>query len=451
MSVPEEEVDVPQSQNVALPKRWPIVSDLQIRSSDIPIAWGGRMANAYAEYDKADKAWWVYKRGGLSPIPFSTSSGPSTGLGCYCYGSAASGSQSISVFGTTVYATSLNLALNGFTTVSIGTVDGTAPYFFETINSSPQTVVLGNGIKAYIFTPFANTLVQITDANFPTNFLPGWVYLDGFLYIMDALGKIWGTAGQNNAAVWSGTNVISASANADLGTGLVKQLNYVIAIKQWTSQVFYDAGNAVGSPLSVVPDAQLPFGGFAGSSIQAIDNTILYLTSNQTISPQIVQMDNLSPHIVSTPSVEKLLDKASFTSFNAVNSLVNPGIIAWIWKHDGHRFYGLTIVVLSLTLVYDIDQKLWYLWTDQNGNYWPISSISYFPPRINVALGNPMTPGLHLAQHYSNGAVYILDSANIYPTDIGNIVPVDIYTRNFDAETVRRKHLNTLYLDGSLG
>jgi len=448
MSTPAEQV--PQAQTTQAPKRWPLVASLQTRDASVPIKWGARMVNAFGEADPEDKSYWAYKRPGMNPNPAGSAATASIGLGSYCYIAASGAFQLLSVFGTTLYSTTLNSLTTGFQTVAVATVDGTAPYFFETINSSQQTIVLGNGIKAYILSVFTNTFVQITDANFPINFVPGWVYLDGFLYIMDTQGKIWGTAGQNNAAVWSGTNLILASSNADAGVCLLKQLNYVVALKQWTSQVFYDAGNATGSPLGVVPDSQLPLGCFIGSSGQIIDNTLLWLTTNQTVAPQVVQMDNLTPHIVSTPSVERLLSHATFSAGNSINELVNPGIITWVLKLGGHRFYGLTIVVLNITLVYDIDQKLWYLWTDVNGNYWPIADITYIPPyQLNTPpFTHPYNPGLHIAQHLSNGNLYPLDSADTYPTDYGNIVPVDIYTSNIDFGIIRRKMLRTLYFDG---
>jgi hypothetical protein len=444
MSTPEEQV--PQAQTTKAPKRWPLVANLQTRSAQVPIQWGARMVNAFGEADPEDKSYWAYKRPGMGSTPFA-SGAVQTGLGSYAYTAQPTSPVVLSVFGNTLYATQI-ISPGGipqFGTAPVGTVNGNAPYFFETINSAPQTVVLGNGIVAYIYTPSLGTLIQITDANFPTQFVPGWVYLDGFLYIMDTQGKIWGTAGQNNAAVWSGTNVILASSNADAGVALLKQLSYVIALKQWTSQVFYDAGNASGSPLGVVPDSQLPLGCFIGASAQTIDNTNLWLTSNQTIAPQVVQMDNLTPHIISTPSVERILSHASFTA-NAVNPLVNPGIITWVLKLGGHRYYGLTVQVLNITLVYDIDQKLWYLWTDVNGNFWPIASLTFFPPY--QLSGPPLKPGIHVAQHLTNGNMYPLDSADTFPTDYGNIVPVDIYTSNIDFGIIRRKMLRTLYFDG---
>jgi hypothetical protein len=444
MSTPEEEM--PQAQSTKIPKRWPLVASLETRDASVPIKWGARLVNAFGEGDPKDKSYWVYKRPGLGSTPFTSPIVSNVGLGSYVYSSNPFSSALLFVAGGTLYQTSiLGFPFPHFSTTAVGAVDSTAPYFFETVNSSPQTVVLGNGNAAYIYTPSTVGLVKITDSNFPTFFVPGWVYLDGFLYIMDIQGNIWGTAGQNNAAVWSGTNLILASSNADAGVCLLKQLSYVIALKQWTSQVFYDAGNATGSPLGVVPDSQLPLGCFTGSSGQVIDNTLLWVTTNQTLSPQVVQMDNLTPHIVSTPSVERILSHTTFT-VQTLNPMTPGGVITWVLKLGGHRYYGLTIIKLNITLVYDIDQKLWYVWTDVNGNYWPIASITFFP--AYVFSGGAFIAGSHLVQSLANSNMYPLDSSDTYPTDYGNIVPVDIYTSNIDFGIIRRKMLRTLYFDG---
>jgi hypothetical protein len=207
-------------------------------------------------------------------------------------------------------------------------------------------------------------------------------------------------------------------------------LNYLIAIKQNSAQVFYDAGNSPGSPLGAVPDAQMPFGCLCGSSLQQIDNTLFWVTSNETISPQVVRVDNLVPLIVSTPSVDRILDNMMWMN-------PNKDVRSWVLKHAGHRFYGLTLVHNNITLVYDIDQRAWYIWTDSVGNYWPVAAMAYIPP-FQGAMGK------HIVQHMNDGNVYHLDGDYAFPNDYGTLFPVDLYTPNFDGGVDRRKHLNLL-------
>ena len=151
------------------------------------------------------------------------------------------------------------------------------------------------------------------------------------------------------------------------------------------------------------------------------------MTSNRTLSPQIVRMDNLQITIVSTPPVERILDNTAQAGYRSV-----------AFKHAGHRFYAITSLLNAIgpTLLYDLDQQLWYQWTDATGaKYWPIGSMSY--DLTNV----------HLGQNIDTGAIYIVDADYSYSNDVGVVPPVDIYTENFDGGLDRIKNLPMMRFD----
>jgi hypothetical protein len=266
-------------------------------------------------------------------------------------------------------------------------------------------------------------------ANFPQNFVKGWAFLDGTLYTMDADANIFGTStlsyggigGFDDPRLWDPLNMIVARIEPDKGVYLTKHLTYVIAMKQWTVEAFYDAGNPIGSPLMPVPGAQCLYGCASADSVQQIDGTLLWMTFNRTVSPQVARMDDLRATIISTPPIERLLDQVDFDN-----------IFSWVLKHGGHRFYGLTVKSANFTIVYDLDQGLWYQWTDADGNYWPIVASGY-----NDA-------NKHVLQHETNGKLYKTEGDYEIPNDDGVVVPVDIYTPNYDAGVDRRKTLKVM-------
>jgi hypothetical protein len=403
-----------------------------------------RLINCFAELDQEAQEYIVYKRMGLSTIPYyDFPSG--TALGIY------------KVPNEPIVITIVAGPINGLATVYyngitiLGTVDATGgPYIF--INTgTPGLGINANNLgfmnanQGYTiawtrhFPPLSPPvlgLARITDPNFPVNRVPGIVSLDGLVYVMDITGTIWGSVA-DNVVLWDPLNSIEADSESDQAIYLAKQLNIIIAFKSFSTQMFYDAGNpAPGSPLLPVPDAQLPYGCVHSGTVQSIDNMLIWATSNQTISPQIAILQNLTPTIVSSPAVERIL-----TGILWQNTYTD--IRSWSFKHSGHRFYGLTIIQLNITLVYDIDQQLWYIWTDSNENYWPITTLSYQDPDDTVT---PPTQGLILAQHISNGNVYILDEDTVYPSDYGTLPPVDIYTNSTSFGTVRRKYLKGMYI-----
>jgi hypothetical protein len=270
--------------------------------------------------------------------------------------------------------------------------------------------------------------------NFPSSIVKGWAYLDGTLYVMDRTGAIWGTStlsyggigGFDDPRLWDPLNKIVARIEPGRGVALVKHLSYVVALKEGSAEPYYDAGNPTGSPLAQVGGSRSIYGCLSADSIQEIDDTLCWITSNKTISPQVVRMDQLKATVISSPPIERLLDG------------IDPAqVFSWNFKHAGHRFYGITLKNLNFTLIYDLDQNLWYQWTDADGNYWPIVAQTY--------LAADQT---HLAQHETNGKIYYVDADYVYPNDDGLIIPVDIYTPNFDGDTDRRKHLEAMFFVG---
>jgi hypothetical protein len=443
VSAPQEQVQ--QALPTRIPKRWPLVNKLQARAPGTPLTKDARLINCYAEYDPEDKEYWVYKRLGLSPSVYSTST-PNYPLGCGMFTHPGTGNVWMVAqqggFSHNAGLWHLNAASSSAALTMPLNVP--TPVWWETVNSNPQTVVVSTGAEAWTINVNSLVATKITNVNYPAVTVPGWAYLDGTLYTMDPSGVIWGSA-LNDATTWTALNNISASSNADMGVALVKCLNYIIAFKQYTAQVFYDNGPVIagGTALAPVPDSQMPLGCFCANSVQAIDNSVLWVTANQLASPQIAQMDNLTPRIVSTPAVERVLDNIFFSG-GWLGTVYIPQATVWSWvlKHGGHRFYGLTFVSNNITLIYDLDQQLWYIWTDPNGNYWPIVSTAAVPPTLGS------TPSIHYAQHINNGNIYQLDGDYSFPNDFGTVFPVDIYTPNMDFGTNRRKTLKALYFNG---
>jgi hypothetical protein len=262
---------------------------------------------------------------------------------------------------------------------------------------------------------------NVTRRQFPTSFVKGWAYLDGTLYVMDSQARIWGSKNLDDPLEWDPLNFITARVEPDGGIALAKQLSYVVALKEWTSEVFYDAGNPSGSPLAPVQGAKSPFGCASADSVQSIDDILLWITSNRTVSARVAMMVDLKVQVISTPPIDRLLDRADFSVVHS-----------WNFKHGGHRFYGFTLVNQNLTLVYDLDQGLWYQWTDTDGNYWPIIAETF------------TSDDLHLVQHEDNGKLYLLEGDYEYPTDDGDVISVEIRTANANFGIDRRKILNVM-------
>lgn len=419
----QHQAQQPTASALDIPKRWPLATQPDNRDSGY--LKDARLVNCYAERDPETGGYQVEKRYGLGPLVFTHSA--ANGYGIYTYSAPGVAFTVIIVVGVSVY-TLVGTAILPIGSLFNGVFTRTARFLpVPNAVSGPFLLFGDGGQNPYYLTGISpNSVSQVTDPNYPSHTVPGFAFLDGTTYVMDNTGAIYGSAGLNDPRTWDPLNVIRANAYSDIGITLTKQLTYVVALKSTSTQFFYDAGNATGSPLAPVPGALLNYGCLSADTLAEIDGLLIWATSNSTNSSQILLLENLGMKIVSTPGIERQLDLASPTSVYK----------SFAVKHGGHRLYILTNVTTNVTLVYDIDQHLWYQWTDYLGNYYPIVAQAV------DGYGN------HIFQHAFNGNIYTMDIDFVYPNDYGNVYPVDIYTPNFDAEVDRIKYLSMMRFNG---
>lgn len=222
--------------------------------------------------------------------------------------------------------------------------------------------------------------------SFPANPVPGLVYLDGYVFAMDSKGQIWQSDNENPSA-WGALNYTSAKSEADNGKALARHLNYIVAFKEWTADFFYDAGNATGSVLSINQSAHMEIGCADGNSIQNPEQTLIWMANVVEGGRSIMMLEGLSPKKVSTKAVETFLNASNLS-----------GTYSWLYKIAGHTLYGLVLTDQNVTLVYDMSENEWHVWTtskDYIGGgeaYFECSFVQQFP--------------------YNSGPFYVLDAVN---------------------------------------
>jgi hypothetical protein len=420
-----------QARTANEPKRLPLVTQPENRSTSY--LKDSRLVNCYAE--KTSDGYWIEKRPGTAVYSPSTNFFAAGGQGMFLWVQQADPNTvsplntiTLIISGNHVYklaftqTPSAHIVVDSLGTITPPTVRSGLCRFCTVPNTNPYLVFsCGWGQPTYWIQASSTSPTAITDSNFPSITVPGIVYLDGTTYVMDNKSNIWGSANLNDPTVWSALNVIQAENEPDQPVFLAKQLTYVVAIKSTTTQFFYDAGNSTGSPLSPVPGALMTYGCLSADTVQEIDGLLLWVTSSKTQASQVILLEALQPRIVSTPAIDRFMDLGQFASYLSVS-----------FKHMGHRLYLLSNLTNNISLVYDIDQKLWYQWTDVNGNCFPYIAVTNDPT------------GVRIVQQYVSGQVSLFDADYVYPTDSGAVVPVDIYTPNFDAGVDRIKYLSQM-------
>lgn len=436
-----------QAQWMTQPKSWPLVNNLNSR--DGLFDKDARLVNAFAEKDVTTGKYIITKRPGLGPTVFELGS-PGDGQGLFVWrllrpSGIGQGFRYLIIWTVgSVIETYFDLGVGAtYSPGSVPGIIGKVSYLQFPNVTNPMVMLSGNsgvlGLAAgyYMDIQIVGLVprpVLHTIANYPVNTVAGLAYLDGTAYVMDIYGQIWNTLNFNDPTVWDPLGVIQANASPDYGVVLSKQLTYIVALKQWTTTFFYDAGNANGSPLAPVPGVILNFGCLSADTFQSMDGVLFWVTMSQDHPSQVVLLADLQHQVISTPAIERALDLSGSTvPLGGGGVVVGPTqFYSMVFKRGGHKFYLISNVTKNITFVYDIGEKLWALWTDPVGDYFPMMSQTVDPT------------GRWLMQRGDTGTVIQGDSAYIYPTDQGIIAPVDIYTPNYDADIDRGKLLNMM-------
>lgn len=397
---------MPQIENVQLPPRIPLIVQPGNRAGTV--SKDAKLVNCFVEVDK-DGEIFIYKRPGM--VEATASIGAFAGRGSFYWKGDV-----FSVFNDKLYIT-------GGIQVGTGLDTAGGVYRFDSILGSTPKIILTNGRKTYTYNQASGLSAALStiDADFPPIAVKGWAYLNGYSYVMTSAAVIQQSElnSVDTAASWNPLNFLTAQIEPDNGVFLTKQLVYVVALKEWTVEYFFDAGNATGSTLGPVQGMKVNYGCASGDSVQRINDTLLFICSSQAASNQVAMLYQGQITIVSTPAIDRLLANAILST-----------VYSWQLAINGHSFYVVTIVSSNITLVYDITQDLWCQWTDKSGNYLPIVSSTYD------------SLGRHILQHESNGKLYYMNST--YNLDTADNIVVDIITPIFDAGTNNKKQLNRL-------
>lgn len=242
----------------------------------------------------------------------------------------------------------------------------------------------GNTAATYVANTSSRlTVTQITDTDYPVNTTRGCAYLDGTFYVMTPDGTINGSD-LEDAASWNALNFIQAIIQPGAGVYLTNYQSYVMALKQYSTEFFYDAANpAPGSPLGSVPSMAFSIGCASEDSVKQIAGSIIWM--GQMLDGQgrgIFRMNGTTPEKISDTSVEKILDADDLAE-----------VSSWVCKVGSHTLYGLTLGTVGVTLVYDFEAGIWTLWTylTNDGDGTTITAIS--ATGTVTAEGHPYSDG----------------------------------------------------------
>ena len=305
---------------------------------------------------------------------------------------------------------------NLYTVVVAGTTGSSAPTHTSGTASNGSATLLWAGL-----TGTASCLLN----GFPsTQIVPGTAYFDTYVVIMTEDGKIWNSE-PNDPTKWDALNYITAEAEPDKGVALAKHFNYLVAFGQWSTEFFYDAGSAVGSPFLPNPTFRIEFGCANGNSVVEMQQTVVWVAVGRNTGRTVLMLEGTKPVQISDVSIERILNQSNLTN-----------VRSYSLKISGHYFYVLNLLDDNLTLVCDVKTKQWSIWTSYvNGQETILDGVFYTSYNNEAyALDN------------DNGVLYNISEHNY--TDLVGPIQYRIRTPLIDAQSTMRKFIGRLEVVG---
>lgn len=299
------------------------------------------------------------------------------------------------------------------------------------VGTSPGTAIkrmfIKNEEKAWTLTlGTPGTLTQVTDPDYPAKTVPGAVYLDGYFFVMDKDGTVY-NCDLENPTSWNALNYITAEAEWDKGVAIAKHQNYVVALKDWTCELFYDAANPTGSPLSKVSNATIQIGCAQGYSVVQFHGGLIFMskTRERGRSVHFFPSNSIDPQEIASASIQRVLNAADLTT-----------VRAWGGKLGGRILYVLNLVTANISLVYDFASQTWAQWTSDNAG-----TEGYFKYGFYATDGNR-----DFLLHETSGEVFTF-TPDVYQDD-GADIKVLVRTGRLDAGNLDRKTMTALTVIG---
>jgi len=201
-----------------------------------------------------------------------------------------------------------------------------------------------------------------------------------------------------------------------------------VAFGPKSTEFFYDAANASGSPFNRNAGTVLQIGCAAPYAVYENERFLIFIGQSESGGRAAWLVEGFSPKKISTESVERILDAAG----TGIAIAKGYGV-----RTKGHLFYLINLS--SCTLVYDVEEKVWHEWSTNVA-----TAHTTFTYNYQTDIGN----GKSALLHNTDGYVYVLDPT-IY-LDNATAILADAYTQKYDGSTMNRKFMHNLNVIGDL-
>ena len=226
----------------------------------------------------------------------------------------------------------------------IGTISGTGPVSMA--DNGIQIFIAANP-DGYIYNSLSDTLVPITDPDFPGAVTVG--YLDGYFVFNEPNSqRVWITS------LFDGTSIdaldfASAEAAPDNLVALIVDHREAWLFGTNSTEVWYNSGDP-DFPLTRIQGAYNEIGCVAPYSVAKMDNSVFWLGADARGQGIVYRAQGYQAARVSTHAIEYAIQQYENMS----------DAFAYTYQQDGHMFYVLIFPSANTTWVYDAATGAWH-------------------------------------------------------------------------------------------
>lgn len=234
------------------------------------------------------------------------------------------------------------------------------PTFTFTVAGSPAT-------------PATGTITATTNGGT----VPGIAYINGYFAVMDLNGVIW-HSDSDDPTTWGALAFITAQVENGAGMALATTNNYLVAFKEWSTEMFYDAQNEEGSVFSPVESGFTTIGCSSGASLANVNGSLVWIGQTRQEGRGVYVMRGLEQQKISNPDIDRFLMRDTLATVHAYGISIS-----------GHDLYVLTLVGTNITLVYDFTSGFWTQWQSNTiGSNKSVTSITFADGIATVTTGS---------------------------------------------------------------
>lgn len=281
-------------------------------------------------------------------------------------------------------------------------------------------------IRLYFF-PEGGAWTAVTSAHLTTSTVPvcaEHAHMDGYQFAMRQDGRIY-NSDLNTVSSWAAASFLTANSFADKGVGVCRYKNLIVGFGDYSTEFFYNAGNAAGSVLSRVANADLRIGcvrrsNTNGRVFMPVGDTVYWIGLNPESGRKgIYRLKGFGAEKISTNTVDNLLESSYF--------------VVGAFQMLGMAHLMIAEAITGAALCYCIDRNFW--WRFVPGGGLPISIVI-------GGLSNAPTQSILLSP--LSAATYVFQTIGSSYQDATSTFSLTVQTDNMDLGTERKKYWRKL-------